>query len=335
MASSPTVGLIFSGAGSAGVGAEQAGFEVKYLVDPRDFIVTQTWETNFPGAKWSRKLEDLRDEPVDLIIGSPPCSKYSLLNRTKTRLDLYATNPKRVEYTAFLREINERQPKAFVLENLPRIRSFLFFTYNPDDPTFYVHYYNKKKRQMETRPVLTLPGYRIFQYVIDTADLGMAQTRKRLFIVGVRSEYPWSWTPPQRKPEWLNRAIRDLSEEADNNQKDWLSEQERRLWKRLKYKEKSDANRKVRKMPPKEPCATIVSASLRYYHYKEPRFLTPRECARVQGFPDSFVFCGSTRQQLNQIGKAIAPPIVETLARQIKTTIELIDQTNALERLMR
>ncbi len=268
------VGLIFSGAGSAGVGASRAGFEVSYLIDPRDFIVTRTWDANFPRSVWSRSLSDFRKRRVDLIIGSPPCSKYSLLNRTKTKLDLYATDPDKVEYTAFLREINERQPKAFILENLPRIRTFLFFSYNPDDPTFYVHFFNEARQQMETKPVLELPGYRIFQYIIDTADVGLAQTRKRLFIVGIRSEYPWSWTAPQiKRALWLNQAIKDIPEDAPNHQKDWLSEQEAStFWRRLKYKEKSDVNRKVRKMPPKEPCATIVSASLRYYHYKEPRY---------------------------------------------------------------
>jgi len=331
----PTVGLIFSGAGSAGVGARAAGFKVSYLCDPRDFIVEATWRHNFPHAQLSRRLEDFRDTEVDLIVGSPPCSKYSLLNRTKTRLDLYSTNPKAVEYTAFLNEINHRQPKAFVLENLPRIRNFLFFSYNPEDPTFYVNYYRKKRRQMETRPVLTLPGYRVFQYVICTSDVGLAQIRKRLFIVGIKAEFPWSWDPPvHHPPEWLTRAIRDIPDDAPNHQKDWLAPGEKTLWRRLKYNERTDINKKVRKMGPKLPCATIIGAGIRFFHFSEPRYPTPRECARIHGFPDSFLFKGSTRQQLNQIGKAIAPRIVETLARKINTSIQITEQERALDRLM-
>ena len=166
--------------------------------------------------------------------------------------------------------------------------------------------------------------------------MGLAHTRKRLFIVGIRSEYPWSWSPPQvKQPLWLNRAIRDIPEEATNHKKNRLSEQETTtFWKRLKYKEKSDVNRKVRKMPPKEPCATIIGASLQYYHYKEPRFLTVRETARIHGFPDSFVFHGSTRQQLNQVGKSIAPPIVTSILNQIKLSIQITDQGKALDALM-
>jgi DNA (cytosine-5)-methyltransferase 1 len=327
--------MIFSGAGAGGVGASKVGFDVSYIIEPRTAFVPKTWEVNFPKADWSRDLHKFRKRQVDLIVGSPPCSKYSLLNRTKTRMDLYATNPLKVEYTAFLREIIERQPTAFILENLPRIRQFLFFSYNPEDPTFYVNYYSKKKLHMETRPVLVVEGYHIHQYVIDAVDVGLAQTRKRLFIIGVKTGYPWSWDPPQVKnSEWLTRAIRAIPEDAPNNQKDWLSIKEQTLWRKLAYKQKSDVNRKVRKMPPKEPCATIVSASLRYYHYKEPRYLTPRECARIQGYPDDFLFCGSTRQQLNQIGKSIAPPIVQALARQIKASIESVEQLKFLDELM-
>lgn len=331
----PSCGLIYSGCGSAGMGAERAGFEIKFLCDDRSFIVPATWEYNFKNAKHSRDIKAFRQTKVDLLIGSPPCSRYSLLNRTRTRMDLYATNPAEVEYTAFLNEINIRQPKFFILENLVRIKSFLFFTSNPDDPTFYVHFLNRAENQMQTKPVLTLPGYRTYQYVLNTSDFGLAQVRKRLFIIGAKKEYPWSYNPPQiKEPVWLNTAIRDIKDDAPNHQKTWLTEEGKKLWRKLKYGERTDANRKIRKMAPKQPCATIIGSSLQYLCYYEPRYLTPRECCRIHGFFDDFILSGSTRQQLNQVGKSIAPPIAESLSRYIFKTIQIIDQSKALDQLL-
>ncbi len=331
----PTVGLLYSGCGSAGVGTEAAGWEVKYLLDDRPFIIEDTWKHNFPRAKYSRNLEDFRKTEVDLIIGSPPCSRYSLLNRTLTRLQLYSIDYKTIEYYRFLTEINLRQPKAWILENLPRIRNFLFFSYNPEDSNFYVNYYDEEKQQMETKPVLALPDYRIFQFTICTSDVGLAQIRKRLFIIGIKSEYPFSFQPPQVKQAlWLNRAIRAIPEDAPNHQKDWLPEQERTLWRRLNYNERTDINKKIRKMGPKQPCATIIGAGIRFYHWSEPRYLTPRECMRIQGFPDSFLMKGSIRQALNQTGKAIAPPIARSISDQINKSIQIIEQAKALDALM-
>ena len=331
----PTIGLVFSGCGSAAAGAQQAGYSVKYFCDPRKFApIEQTWELNYPRALRSQSLKDFRDVPVDLIIGSPPCASYSLLNRTKSKLDLYAQSPDTVEYTAFLREINARQPKAWVLENLPRLRTFLFFSLNPTDPVFYVNYYSRKKKLMKTVPVLTMPGYHIHQYVLDSSDFGIAQTRKRLFIIGMKTEFPFSWTPPTLKTKlWLNQAIRGIPNDAPNHTKVWLNGAEAKHWRKLKYNERTPET-KSRKMAPKEPCSTIVGGSLQHYHYSEPRYLTGAECAIIQGFPSSFRFAGTNRQVLTQIGKSISVPIARSLSTYIKRVISISDQEKALDIIM-
>ena len=330
MARKLTAACIFSGCGSAAIGAREASFKVSYLIDPRPFIVEKTWHENFPGTKFSRSLEDFRKTKVDCLIASPPCSRYSLLNRTLTRKQIYSIDPLSIEYTHFLNEVNIRQPSFFCAENLPRLRTFLLFSQNPNDNTFYVNFFDEDKNQMMTKPVLSLPGYNIYQYVLDSVDFGLPQRRLRLFVVGVKHGFVWAWKPPTlQKPEWLNTTLRSIPNNAPNHKKEWLPLSEVALWKKLKYGEKSP--QKSRKMAPKEPMKTIVGASLQHYHYLEPRYLTARECAAVQGFPMDFIFYGSTRAQLNQIGKAISVPIITSLAKQIKISIETREQMLLLD----
>jgi DNA (cytosine-5)-methyltransferase 1 len=69
-----------------------------------------------------------------------------------------------------------------------------------------------------------------------------------------------------------------------------------------------------------EPSLTITSASTReFIHPRQDRCLTIRECARLQGFPDEFEFCGSAADQIKQIGNAIPPLLAETFARHIRS----------------
>jgi len=330
----PTVGLIFSGAGSAGVGAIQAGFDLKFIIDPRDFVRHATWESNFPGVPYSTNdLSAFPRTPVNLIIGSPPCSSYSLLNRTKTRLDLYATDPDKIEYTAFLTQVKKRQPDAFILENLPRIRDFLFFPFNPFDSALYVHYFDYDTDKFETKEVIRLEGYKIYQHVLDTVDFGLAQKRIRLFIIGLREDLIWSFTQPRLEDSvWLNTAFKGLSPKHQNHQKEFLVGPLKAQWRTLPYGLKT--KKKSRKLAPKEPAPTVVSGSLRHFHYKEPRFLTARECARLQGFPDEFWFDGSIRQQLDQVGKAIAVPIVNSLSTAVAISLQSKREFLAIERLL-
>lgn len=77
-----------------------------------------------------------------------------------------------------------------------------------------------------------------------------------------------------------------------------------------------------------EPCLTITSAATsEFVHPIQNRTLTIRECARIQTFPDDFVFCGTDAQKILQIGNAIPPAFAEQMAKQIM----LCDQNNAHE----
>lgn len=76
----------------------------------------------------------------------------------------------------------------------------------------------------------------------------------------------------------------------------------------------------IKRLDSKQPCLTITSAAIReFVHPKQDRHLTLRECARVQSFPDEFVFCGSTSSVIQMIANAIPPLIAKILAEHFAT----------------
>ena len=77
-------------------------------------------------------------------------------------------------------------------------------------------------------------------------------------------------------------------------------------------------NKAFQRMNSKEPSHTIDTGHRNYFHYKENRVPSVRECARIQSFPDKFVFIGSKTSQYKQVGNAVPPLLAEEIAIQIK-----------------
>ena len=127
-------------------------------------------------------------------------------------------------------------------------------------------------------------------------------------------------------------TICGLVEYLDKND---IKPEEVKLWRSLAYGEKRSTNRKTRKMGPKKVCATVIGSSIKYMHWKEPRYLSARETAILQGFPHHFRFAGSKNQVLTQIGKSIAVPIAKSLSSNIRKAILIIDQSRVLDGLFK
>ena len=75
------------------------------------------------------------------------------------------------------------------------------------------------------------------------------------------------------------------------------------------------------RMNSKEPCFTIDAGHNHHFHYKHNRVPTVRECARIQSFPDNFIFYGKKTSQYQQVGNAVPPILAEVLAKKIKEEI--------------
>lgn len=168
-----TVVDLFAGAGGLSVGFHQANFEVLAGTD-NDPDALATYALNFPDA--AAIHGDIRKEGVkkhvlrwaavaDVVVGGPPCQAFSQV-RNHTRI---IDDPRNSLYKEFVHVVSTARPKAFLMENVTGM--------------------DQMGVREEIRQDLTVGGaYRVKAQVVDAADFGVPQTRKRLFFIGVRED---------------------------------------------------------------------------------------------------------------------------------------------------
>jgi len=121
--------------------------------------------------------------------------------------------------------------------------------------------------------------------------------------------------------------MRDLPEEL------WHESYKRRAYRRvmdgIPVEKRGGAPAGLRRLRPDEPSKAITGAAIsEFLHPTEDRTLTVRECARIQTFPDEFIFAGSRRERAQQIGNAVPPSFAEVIARSLLRDLESrTDQT--------
>lgn len=180
------------------------------------------------------------------------------------------------------------------------------------------------------RETLEELGYKIFYQVLNTADYGIPQNRRRTFIVGFNN-YNIEFNFPKKQE--LKLTMQDLLEQ-DVADKYFLSE---RLTKTVMkagtktYYAKPETDLKVARAL----LATMHKmhrAGIDNYVTKKGKLrrLTPRECARLQGFPDSFIIPVSDTQAYRQFGNAVTVNVAYEIATAVKGALENAESKNAL-----
>lgn len=303
-----TVVSLFAGCGGLDLGFI-GGFELKgerFLGLP--FTIVKAYD-NDPKCVETYKLnigrqivqEDLkrltaREMPyADVLLGGFPCQDFSScgpkngLNSDRGQL-----------YRVFVRYMEYHHPLVVIAENVP--------------------YLGKMEKGAVLRRILgdlESVGYRFAVWSLSAPDYGVPQRRKRLFITGVRDDLPgFPECPPvthassHRSIEW---AIGDLEDVTDGtvvpNQDQYF-----RATKAKRGNGQGDEKSRAG-----EPGYTVrANAKSRVqFHYKLPRRLTVRECARLQTFPDTFVFPHSATTNMLQIGNAVPPLLAYRVAESI------------------
>ncbi|GAA0378580.1 DNA cytosine methyltransferase [Bacillus horti] len=191
---------LFSGCGGLSLGFEFAGFETLLGID-EDAAAINTFKLNHKGAyglcKDIRKvtgreiLELIGNQNVDVIIGGPPCQGMSLSGPRKLH------DPRNSLYLSYIRLVNELKPKAFVIENVPGIISL----------------YKGKIKESILEEFESI-GYKVNYQLLNSAEYGVPQTRKRVFFVGLRSGESYQFPDPKLffENEWITakNATSDL-----------------------------------------------------------------------------------------------------------------------------
>lgn len=194
----PTVIDLFSGAGGLSLGFHAAGCRIQAAVDT-DESAGRTFRDNFdnlqpadppivmPGEDFDleqlRLTEILRDEsPPDIVIGGPPCQGFAVIGRAKLdSLDDegFAGDPRNELYRAFVHAVEEWQPRAFVMENVPGMLSV-----------------DGRNVASEAAAELASKGYEVGYALLNAVWYGVPQYRRRLFLMGVRRDLRALLTAP-------------------------------------------------------------------------------------------------------------------------------------------
>tara|TARA_B100000508_G_scaffold138164_1_gene133775 strand:- start:529 stop:1617 length:1089 start_codon:yes stop_codon:yes gene_type:complete len=355
---------LFCGVGGLSLGLEMAGFETVLGVE-KDEKIAEGFQKNFPNAKCligdisQLKTSDYKsligNQHIDLIAGGPPCQGFSQKGK---RLNL--EDERNFLFKYFLELVDEIQPTAFLIENVPNILS-----------TSNGFFYN------EILSVLEQMNYKVASKVLTASDYGVPQNRKRAFIIGIKGNTKFSFPKSQKNKTTVSEAIGDLpilkSGEGQYSQ-DYSSKPENKYQTRMRYKSKfvynhqatnhSDiALERLSMIPengdksdlPKEhltksiysgtwsrlkangQAPTITTrfdtpSSGQFTLPKQDRCLTVREAARMQSFPDSFIFTGTKSTQMLQVGNAVPPLMAEAVGKEIyKQLVEMIKKTSNLK----
>lgn len=299
-----------AGAGGQALGIEQAGFEHEALVEiERDFCATL--KLNRP--KWNVVQKDLNAFSglpyggVDLLAGGLPCPPFSVAGKQLGKDD------ERNLFPAALRIVDEMRPKAIMIEN---VRGFL-------DAVF-EDYRCHLKRELEKL------GYTTDWRLLNASEFGVPQLRPRVVIVALRKEYAQNFDWPavsSQNPPTVGTVLYDLMASRG-----WKGA---RAWK-VRASEiaptvvggsKKHGGPDLGPTRAKRAWATLgvdglgVSDEAPASDFVGMPRLTVRMVARLQGFPDEWLFSGRKTSSYRQVGNAFPPPVARAVAAQIRLAL--------------
>lgn len=298
---------LFSGIGGLDKGFADTGYDIIWANDFDKYAV-QTYKANYKthivfGDINEIPLEEIPD--CDVMIGGFPCQPFSMMGQQKGFEDARGTLFFRIAEIVNDKIKKKRKPSVIILENVRSLR-----THNNGNT------YREIYRILED-----VLGYKVFCGLLNSADYGVPQTRNRTYIVcfcNSKAEYNF---PKKQK---LDQTLQDLLE-TDVDDKYFLSD--RILPTILSngtggYNAKSEIDLTIAR----PLCATMAkmhrACQDNYVTQKgRVRRLTPRECARLQGFEDSFVIPVSDCQAYKQFGNAVTVNVSRAVAQSVKETL--------------
>lgn len=316
---------LFAGAGGLSLGFVMAGYTPLASVEIMDSAVS-TYNYNFIQKRGFNEAVETRDirndsvkrdlynklkgQKIDVICGGFPCQGFSLSgNRV-------VYDERNSLYKDMLDIVKELKPKFVVMENVLGLRSML----------------DGKIEQMILNDYSNA-GYNISVTVLNSADYYVPQQRKRVIFIGNRigaiNYHPKPLLTPD-KYKTTKDAIEDLLTLENNKAFNHIitkhsDEMKKRLYEvpegESLYKNYSDS---WKKCPWNQPSCTVKeNHGAVNIHPKLPRVITPREMARLQSFPDDFIFQGAKKWQLVQIGNAVPPLLGKAIALSVQKSLDL------------
>jgi len=332
---------LFCGCGGMSYGLSKAGFKIIAGIDNWT-ISLKTFELNHPNSKiinadiLNCNPNDIRIKSnIDLIIGGPPCQGFSIAGKR----EIY--DARNILYKGFINFVKYFKPKGFILENVPNLVSL-----------------GKGQIKNFILNDFENLGYKINYKVLKASDFGVPQNRKRVFFVGLRNDiFQFPEQEYGNNKPYISSfdAISDLPEYSLDNGSDYLIKPQSEYQEQMRIHSKSIYNHQTTKhtektieiinlvpdggnyknlpenlqnirkvhiawtrLNSKLPSFTVDTGHRHHFHFKYNRIPTVRENARLQSFPDNFVFLGNKAEQEKQVGNAVPPLLIHKIGIKLK-----------------
>lgn len=342
---------LFSGAGGFDLGFELSGrWRTVAAIDFHPMMV-QTLRTNKNldvgnGIRFLDQAEiieaDLSNlgveqisgyEGVDLVLGGPPCQDFSMVGRQGGYEE-----KKGSLIASFQRVVSCVRPKAFLFENVPNMKSAKWlesFTKFCD--------------------LLSFSGdYVVQDFLLNCADYGAATIRERIFIVGFRTEGTVKLSCPQpthmgskqsslfeslSKHVSVSDALSGLPPPTFNYCGDghFAPIHDNNVVERFKLLRQGERDhiRRRNRLYDDLPAYTLFAGGEKggtrtHIHPTEPRELTPRECARLHGFPDEFNFSGNKSQMAIQIANSVPVLVAKAWGKHLANMLDNLSRASSV-----
>lgn len=338
----------FCGPGGMSLGLKTAGFTPLLAFD-HDAMAIETYRRNLGphghvldagkvnGADLLGRVGMKRGE-LPLFAGGPPCQGFS-----KQKRGAHLGDERNNLVLHYIRLVEELRPRFFLFENV-------------------AVFGQKRGRGFVAKFYEELSDYAIYHTFVNSAGFGLAQTRERFLLVGRRRDQEAGFSFPSPEPshsQTVGQVLRGLPEPpADFScHPEFPNHQRARVtpvnierfshvpqgggWQDIPVDLQLACHRKIDRSSGGWPdvygrlrwdgqCPTITGgfdsfSRGRYGHPLSDRPLTPREAARIQGFPDSFIFEGTRGDVRSQIGNAVPPPIAAAVGEEILRSLLCAD----------
>ncbi len=327
----PKVASFFAGAGGMDLGLNWAGFDLVYANEV-DKSASETYLNNLGHHIETKSITDvgIKDIPAhDILVGGFPCQPFSYAGRRKGLRD-----ERGMLFFALIDDLLINKPKFFIFENVKGLLT-----------------HDRGLTLQNVKQAITDAGYRLSYSVLNAEDYLCPQSRQRLFLVGVRDDLHKTFEFPTIKfgKVGVREVIDDLigNVEKPNNEpmkhsqriverykfipqggdlRDVPDEHQQRKRGNVNVVSGKQSTQSYHRLIEDQPSPTVCAMfQAHFIHYSEHRNLTAREAARLQTFPDDFVFHGKRvnmswdheLSQYQQIGNAVPPKVAYVLGRAL------------------
>lgn len=303
----------FCGCGGMSIGLIRAGLIPVHLYDIDHVCIQTLRENGYSMAEVCDIRTVERVSNVDIIVGGIPCQAWS---HSGKRMGL--DDSRGSLFLEFIRVVNASKPKMFIIENVHGL-----LTHNKGE-TF---------KTLMNR----FDGYTIHSKLLNAWDYGVAQIRKRVFIIGILNGLEYTFPDPLPNRLLLRDALKDVPASPGQRYSDakkailnlvppggcWVDipPDIQRAYMGRSFTASGGRRGIAKRLSWDAPSPTLLtnpnSKQSERCHPDETRPLTIREYARIQTFPDSYMFSGSMIQQYRQIGNAVPVELAYHLGRSL------------------